>query len=90
MEYAALGIPFVASPLPEYRWLSDTYGLGVLAENRSRAWRRAIKQLLRDDGRAALGVAYRSTVARRLTVAHNAWRWAEVWQSVLGRRRAAA
>jgi glycosyltransferase involved in cell wall biosynthesis len=44
MEYAAAGIPFVASDTPEYRWLADQ-GYGLIAEaNRPKSW---LKQLRR-------------------------------------------
>lgn len=47
MEYAASGIPFVASPLPEYEW----FGVGILAKTPA-DWRRALESLRDPDFRA--------------------------------------
>lgn len=91
LEYAALGVPFVASPVAEYRRLHDRYGLGLLAANRGRAWRREVGRLLRDEAlRVELGERARSVVADHLAIDRNAWRWAEAWESVLAQGRRAA
>ena len=55
IEYAALGVPFVASPLPEYRKLADL-GAGVLADS-PQEWYEAIDMLLTDAD-------HRDTIAR--------------------------
>lgn len=47
IEYAALGVPFVASPTPEYRALASQ-GVGLLAETPVE-WKRQILRLLRDQ-----------------------------------------
>jgi len=44
LEYAASGIPFVASDVGEYRRLHDEFGLGRVARN-GKDWRRHIRQL---------------------------------------------
>lgn len=44
IEYVAAGIPFVASPLPEYRRLKEEYGIGRLAKSASK-WMHNINQL---------------------------------------------
>jgi glycosyltransferase involved in cell wall biosynthesis len=89
MEYAALGIPFVASPVAEYRWLQDHYGLGLLASDRARDWRRKVKQLLTNDTyRRELGEHHRQIVRNELVIERNAWRWAEAWESTLTRAAA--
>lgn len=45
LEYAAAGIPFVASPLPEYVRLRDQFGIGRIASN-SKEWQDHIEELL--------------------------------------------
>ena len=47
LELAACGVPFVASPVEEYRKLAEE-GIGVLAEYRGRNWRQHIERLLKD------------------------------------------
>lgn len=44
LEYAAAGIPFIASNLDEYRRLSDQYNIGRTAK-KANHWRAAIQQL---------------------------------------------
>lgn len=82
-EYAALGIPFVASDLPEYQLLKDRYGLGVLAKPRAREWRRRLAAIMvQDDLRDAYREFSRDQVRRYLLISQNAWRWQEVWESL--------
>ncbi len=87
LEYAALGIPFVASDLPEYTLLADRYGIGVLAPSKAKTWRRGLNLLMRSPLREDLGRQYRACVRERLTIERNAWRWPEAWQDALNRRR---
>lgn len=47
LEYAALGIPFVASPLPEYERLAAT-GAGLIAD-RPREWAGLLRRLVNDQ-----------------------------------------
>lgn len=49
IEYAALGVPCVVSPMPEYRKL-HARGVGVLAHN-PREWYQKLRLLLTDDAR---------------------------------------
>lgn len=86
LEMAALGVPFIASPLPEYERLARM-GAGVLAA-RPADWERELTALLssparRDDLRAA-GM----DVARDWTYEQNAERWAQAWTNA--RRKVAA
>lgn len=88
LEMAALGVPFVASPTPEYRKLHKV-GVGLLAE-RGRAWRGSVARLLADqhlrEDMSATGV---QVVTDHLTVEGNAWRWVEAWEEAQNRRRKA-
>jgi glycosyltransferase involved in cell wall biosynthesis len=78
LEYAALGVPTVMSPLPEYRRLYER-GIGVLAKDRERDWRREVSRLLSDESyRQELARTSRDA-ARSLTIEEHAWRWAEAW-----------
>lgn len=77
LEYAALGVPWVGSPLPEYQLLHDM-GTGRLAA-KPKHWTGALRALMASEAlRAEMSTAGRQ-VAAALTVEGNAWRWAEVW-----------
>lgn len=86
LEYAALGVPSVVSPLPAYEALA-TRGIGILARDRSRDWRREVKRLIQDAAyREELSAAGRE-VAAELTVEENAWRFAEAWTTPVAASR---
>lgn len=77
MELSAVGVPWVASPSPEYRKLHEL-GCGVLAD-KPKHWYRELRRLLDDPAhRAELSEAGRS-VAETLRLENHAWRWAEAW-----------
>lgn len=80
-EFAAVGVPFVASPMGPYRALAAA-GVGHIAES-PRQWERLVHRLLVDDGfweRTMLaGLEWAS--ANRLEV--HAHRWWEAWGRVL-------
>lgn len=69
LEYAAAGIPFIASDLPEYRLLHET-GAGTLAST-PQQWTMAVERLLdhrerkRDAYRARMAVLQGWTIERR-------------------------
>lgn len=78
LEYAALGVPFVASSTAEYRRLVRA-GAGVLAPNQH-DWSRQLTRLLRDVSyRQELAEAGRE-VAKNLTYERHAWRWLEAYE----------
>lgn len=82
LEYAALGVPSVVSPLPSYEALARR-GIGILAKDRARDWRREVKRLLEDDAyRAELSASGREAAAE-LTIERNAYRFAEAWAGAL-------
>jgi glycosyltransferase involved in cell wall biosynthesis len=90
LEYAALAIPTVMSPTPEYERI-HTYGIGLLAKPRSRDWQHHTHQLLSDESlRNHLSEQGRQAVRDHLTIEANAWKYAEAWESVIDRKAAAA
>jgi hypothetical protein len=51
MQAAAAGVPFVATAMPEYRWLQDTRGVGRTAKN-PRQWVNHLEALMDPKVRA--------------------------------------
>jgi glycosyltransferase involved in cell wall biosynthesis len=97
LEYAAVGVPWVASDRVEYRrlWALEK-DAGFLVGDRTRDWVRPLRRLLEDDSlRAEMSEAARS-LAAQLTIEEHAWRWMETWQVAYdmtreaNRRRASA
>lgn len=86
IEYAALGIPFVASDTPEYVDLQSR-GAGFLAD-RPRRWRSMVRWLLQNvSHREELVQAGRDTVAAYFTIEDQGWRWAEAWERAIAYRK---
>lgn len=84
LEMASLGVAFVASPLPEYRWLHSK-GSGILTEGK-RGWAQALLRLIEDEvwrrERAETGRA----VAAGLTYEMHCDQWMDAWQEAFDRR----
>lgn len=81
LEFAALGVPFVASPTGPYRALHRA-GAGLLAES-PKQWEGIVKRLVREpDWRAEVAEAARNT-ARAMTIEGNCERWWEAWTAPL-------
>lgn len=78
LEYSALGVPWVASPRPEYRKLHEEYGVGVLAE-KPKHWLRELRRLVNDAAHRAEQSKRGREAAAELTIEGNAWRWLEAW-----------
>lgn len=88
LEFAAVGVPFVASGTGPYRALAQA-GIGWIAESPAE-WRYLVSELIRDTAhREALAQAWRAEVSMRWTVEQNAWRWAEAWAHAAARKVAA-
>lgn len=88
LEFAALGVPFVASPTDQYAAL-QSYGAGLLI-SKPKYWRRFVRSLLDDDAnRADLAQHAREGVRAELTIERQGWRWAEAWETALVRRSSA-
>lgn len=78
LEYASVGVPFVASPSPEYQVLSRG-GIGELADSPKR-WKQILREFLDDAGlREEYGEAVKDAVNESYTYDRQAWRWAEAW-----------
>ena len=85
LEYAALGLPFVASPTSEYRYLASL-GAGEIAKHKH-DWERLLTRLLtdvayrkqrREDGRA---------VAESLTYERHGEKWMDAWEHAVKLRK---
>lgn len=87
LEYAARGVPFVASPSPEYLRL-EGLGAGVTAAARARSWRGQLVRLTDDQVRAELAAQGRELVREQYTFDGNGWRWADAWAQALANRHA--
>lgn len=87
LEMAAVGVPFVASPTPEYERLARL-GAGRLAA-KPKDWERELGRLIRDrEWRVELAERGRE-VAKQLTIEGNAWKWLAAWSEAGAMRRAA-
>lgn len=84
LEMAAVGVPWVASPSPEYRRLAEE-GCGLLAAKPG-DWTYALKRLKDPGLRAEMSVQGRE-VAARWTYQGNGWRWEEAWERALSMAR---
>lgn len=87
MEFAALGIPFVASPTAEYLRLADR-GAGIIAHGR-KDWYKHLARLVRDDAyRAELAEQGREVIRREFTIEQHVHEWYDAWQQALANRDA--
>lgn len=83
IEMAARGVPFVASPRVEY----EALGLGLLAKDRSRTWRSALRRLMDDESlRRELSEQGKEMVRERHTFEGNGHFWAEAWELAIRNR----
>lgn len=79
LEYAALGMPSVASARAEYERLHNDHGIGNIARSGAQ-WYKIMRELLENDERRIFeGARDRQYVQDHLTIEDNAWRWAEAW-----------
>lgn len=85
LEAAALGVPFVASPTPDYRRLHAA-GAGLLADTVD-DWRTHLNSLASDPARRyAYSEIGRAAVAT-MTYEHQWPAWAQAWQQAVTNRR---
>lgn len=83
LEYAAAGVPFVASPTPAYERLAIE-GIGLLAEPKSKHWKRKVLTCLGPDGDELRQMA-QEAVRDAHTYEKNGWRWVEAWAEAMFR-----
>lgn len=79
LEYAAAGIPFAASPLPEYRLLHET-GVGRLASTPDE-WRGQVAGLLTGRLRKKEAAIAHKIVSEQWSIEARANEWAEIFQN---------
>jgi glycosyltransferase involved in cell wall biosynthesis len=79
LEYAALGVPFVASPTGPYRALAEL-GAGELA-GRPREWERQLERLVVDEDWRLERQAAGRAVARGLVIEDHADEWLDAWRA---------
>lgn len=86
LEYAALGIPFVATPTREYERL-EAYGVGKLARTPSE-WRKQLQRMIdRTSETERLSVEYRGRIEAEHTYAVHAPKWVEAWEKAIAYRK---
>lgn len=77
LEFAAVGVPFVASPTRPYVELMQRYGIGTVAE-RPKDWLRMIQRMAPD--REELGEQCRNLVIDKGLTIESRWSlWADAW-----------
>ena len=81
LEYASLGIPFVASDSSEYKVLAGE-GVGIIATSKQ-GWYRGLNTLLSNEDRRNTMAAQGREFARTQTYEANAWKWAEAWERAM-------
>ena len=82
LEMAAVGVPFVASPLPEYVELGAAHELLTSPAE----WKRGIRRLLLDEQLRADVAGRGRELAARHTVQEHAHEWWEAWTASLDRQ----
>lgn len=86
IEMAALGIPFIASPTPEYLRLAEE-GIGQIASTPDE-WKSALDRLLTKPQKAyMLGQKYRSEVQKRYRYSLFAESWKDAWEAAVAYRK---
>jgi glycosyltransferase involved in cell wall biosynthesis len=90
LEYAALGVPFVASPTAPYRQL-ERLGAGDLVTSTTKntnAWKRALLRYVEDEEYRRLRSEEGRIVASDLTYENHGEEWLQAWGNALTLRRA--
>lgn len=82
LEMASLGIPFVASPTSEYRYLASL-GVGQIAHTPTE-WYKALNRLLTDDRKAyMMGQKYQRIVSDNYRYSQHAHKWFTAWEKAV-------
>lgn len=85
LEFAARGVPFVASPTSEYRYLSGL-GAGDLARTPNK-WQATLTRLACDPDYRAERAAQALAAAQRLTLEEHVHEWGQAWADARSMRR---
>jgi glycosyltransferase involved in cell wall biosynthesis len=81
LEYAACGVPWVASGRDEYLELQRFGDAGLVVGDRTRDWVRTVEKLMSDEAyRLEHREACRAAAAKCVIEDH-AWRWMETWET---------
>lgn len=80
LEYAAAGIPFVASALPEYEYLSEC-GIGRVAST-PKEWMSSFDELLDVDMRQDESLHNREIVNKEFTIEAHAQQWVNAFKEI--------
>lgn len=81
LEYAAVGVPFVASNQAEYALLTkQNPAAGRVVQNRSRHWTATVRELLADEQLRQEASEAARALAAQFTIEEHAWRWMETWE----------
>lgn len=90
LEYAALGVPFVASPTQQYKALAE-FGMGDTVRTttrNSRAWTDALLRFVEDEEYRQLRSEEGRILAGQFTYEKNGFEWLQAWGNALSMRRA--
>jgi glycosyltransferase involved in cell wall biosynthesis len=86
LEYAALGIPFVASPTREYERL-EAYGIGKTAKNPAE-WKKHLQRMIdRPAETERIAREARDRIKAEHTYSVNAPQWIEAWEKAIAYRK---
>lgn len=86
LEYAALGIPFVASPTREYIRL-EAYGIGKTAKTPGE-WRKHLQRMIdRPEETERIANEARGRIEEQFTYRVNAPQWLEAWERAIDYRK---
>jgi glycosyltransferase involved in cell wall biosynthesis len=86
LEYAALGIPFVASPTREYERL-ELYGVGKTAKSAAE-WRKHLQRMIdRPSETERIAKENRDRIEAEHTYRVNAPQWIEAWEKAIDYRK---
>jgi glycosyltransferase involved in cell wall biosynthesis len=86
LEYAALGIPYVASPTSEYLRM-EAYGIGKIAKTPG-DWTRSLNRLIdRTSETERIAKEGRDRIKSEFTYSVNAPQWIEAWEKAIDYRK---